>query len=211
MPDGYVQSMLGEKERIVLITRQHWFTLVQAILTEIIVSLVIIAVVTAVSMFIPGVGMLSLFGLLLLVIPIISLTHDALVWTNREYIVTNRRVIQISGVINKKVTDSSLEKVNDVKMAQSFWGRLFDFGDVEILTASELGVNMFKRIGDPIRFKTAMLNAKEEVERQTRFTPNEDRPGDIPSIIGQLDKLRQQGIISETEFQAKKADLLKKL
>ena len=211
MPDGYVQSMLGDKEKIVLITRQHWFTLVQAIITEIIVSLVIIGIVTAVFVFFPLVGTLSLFGLLLLVIPIVSLTHDALVWTNREYIVTNRRVIQISGVINKKVTDSSLEKVNDVKMAQSFWGRLFDFGDVEILTASELGINKFQRIGDPIRFKTAMLNAKEEVERQTRYTPNEDRPGDIPTIIGQLDKLRQQGILSETEFQAKKADLLKKL
>jgi uncharacterized membrane protein YdbT with pleckstrin-like domain len=203
--------MLGDKEKIVLITRQHWFTLVQAILTEIIVSLVIIGIVTAVFVFFPPVGTLSLFGLLLLIIPIVSLTHDALVWTNREYIVTNRRVIQISGVINKKVTDSSLEKVNDVKMAQSFWGRLFDFGDVEILTASELGINKFQRIGDPIRFKTAMLNAKEEVERQTRYTPNEDRPADIPTIIGQLDKLRQQGILSETEFQAKKADLLKKL
>ena len=38
-------------------------------------------------------------------------------------------------------------KVNDVKMEQSFLGRLLGYGDIEILTASELGVNLFRRIG----------------------------------------------------------------
>jgi hypothetical protein len=40
--------------------------------------------------------------------------------------------------------------VNDVKLSQSFWGRLFDYGDIEILTASEVGANVFRSIGDPI-------------------------------------------------------------
>ena len=31
----------------------------------------------------------------------------------------------ISGVLGKDVVDSSLEKVNDVKMSQSFFGRMF--------------------------------------------------------------------------------------
>src|SRR5215213_3882500 len=86
-----------------------------------------------------------------------------LVWYNRQYVVTNRRVIQISGLFSKDVVDSSLEKVNDVKMNQTFFGRLFDYGDIEILTASEVGANVFKRIGDPVKFKTAMLNAKEQL------------------------------------------------
>jgi uncharacterized membrane protein YdbT with pleckstrin-like domain len=42
-------------------------------------------------------------------------------WKNHQYIITNRRVIQINGIVNKNVTDSSLEKVNDVHMTQSFF------------------------------------------------------------------------------------------
>src|SRR3970040_80145 len=65
------------------------------------------------------------------------LLEIVLIWWNRQYVITSRRVIQVSGTFNKRVTDSSLEKVNDVKMVQSFFGRLFDFGDLELLTASE--------------------------------------------------------------------------
>jgi hypothetical protein len=113
-------------------------------------------------------------------------------------------------VLGKDVVDSSLEKVNDVKMSQSFFGRMFDYGDIEILTASELGVNMFHQIANPVEFKTAMLNAKErmgfdEVGALMNST------GDIPALIEKLDTLRQRGILSEMEFQQKKAELLAKM
>jgi GTP-binding protein LepA len=71
--------------------------------------------------------------------------------------VTNRRVIQVSGVLGKNVMDSSLEKVNDVKMSQSFLGRMFGYGDIQILTASELGVDLYHQINDPVGFKTASM------------------------------------------------------
>jgi hypothetical protein len=104
-----------------------------------------------------------------------------------------------------------LEKVNDVKMSQSFLGRMFDYGDIEILTASELGVNKFTHIGRPIQYKTAMINAKEKLER----VPAEARPA-LPArtpadLLAQLDELRQHGVLTEAEFQSKKAELLKKM
>ena len=37
----------------------------------------------------------------------------ALRYINQEYVLTNRRVIQVEGVLNRKSTDSSLEKIND--------------------------------------------------------------------------------------------------
>jgi uncharacterized membrane protein YdbT with pleckstrin-like domain len=153
-------------------------------------------------------------GFALMLIPIATMTHDILEWSHRQYIVTNWRVLQISGIFNKNVTDSSLEKVNDVKMSQSVFGRIFGYGDVEILTASELGVNLFKRIEDPVRFKTAMLNAKEQLasgalpESGNRA---ESQAGGIPATIAQLDALRRQGVLTEEEFQRKKAELLAKL
>jgi len=209
MADKYIQDLLGENERILLVTRQHWFVLFSNILLEILLIVLIIAGVTAAQMFFPLVPLVS-FGYILVLVPLAGMIRDILVWSNRQYIVTNRRVIQISGVLSKNVVDSSLEKVNDVKMSQSFFGRLFNYGDIEILTASEMGVNNFRHIGDPIKFKTAMLNAKEGMgfdEMGVHSQPAED----IPVMIAKLDELRKKGIISEAEFQRKKSDLLAKM
>ena len=209
MNDPYLRHLLGNHEEILLVTHQHWIVWVQSILLEGFVALIIIAadiLLYSVLLFNP----LVLLGLILLLIPIASLARDTLIWYNRKYVITSRRVIQIHGVFNKDVIDSSLEKVNDVKMDQSFIGRLFDFGDVEILTASELGVNLFKKIAGPVKFKTTMLNAKAKLEdEQTGHEEHEE--SDIPALIARLGQLRQQGIITEAEFQSKKSELLAKL
>ena len=211
MADKYIQSLLGDNEKMLLVTRQHWFVFFRMIMAEILIILILVAAAIAVAVLYPPAVLLApIIGLLLVLIPAVGMVRDVLLWYNRQYIVTNRRVIQISGVINKNVVDSSLEKVNDVKMSQSFFGRLFDYGNVEILTASELGVNQFQRIGDPVHFKTAMLNAKEKLgfEENARISKSVDA---IPTLIAKLDELRKQGIVSEEEFQAKKTKLLAKM
>jgi uncharacterized membrane protein YdbT with pleckstrin-like domain len=206
MTNSYVQGLLGQNERIVLATRQHWFVLFSNIVLEIVLTLVLIVGVTAAV----AVNPLAGFGFILVLVPLGGMLRDILIWRNREYIVTNRRVIQINGVFSKDVVDSSLEKVNDVKMNQSFFGRMFDYGDIEILTASETGDNLFRRIGDPIKFKTAMLNSKEKLGYEGTSTQTK-RADDIPAQIAELDKLRKQGIVTEAEFQAKKKELLAKM
>lgn len=206
MTNSYVQGLLGQNERIVLATRQHWFVLFSNIVLEIILTLVLIVGVSAAATANPLAG----FGFILVLVPLIGMLRDILIWRNREYIVTNRRVIQINGVFSKDVVDSSLEKVNDVKMNQSFFGRMFGYGDIEILTASETGDNLFRRIGDPIKFKTAMLNSKEKLGYEGTSTQT-SRADDIPAQIAELDKLRKQGIVTEAEFQAKKKELLAKM
>jgi hypothetical protein len=162
MADRYLINLLGENEHILFITRQHWLVLFGEILSEIVTATVLGGLVTLVWMFwVPDPRVP--YGYLLLLLPAVSLLRDFLVWKNRQYVVTNWRVIQIAGVLNKEVSDSSLEKVNDVKLEQSFLGRLLGYGSIQILTASELGVSKFNKVGSPIRLKTAMLNAKENL------------------------------------------------
>ncbi len=210
MPKSYVQSMLGEHETVLHTARQHWLVFLSSILVEITVTIILAAIALVVNILVPPTLIYSIIVfLVLLLVPLIGAIRDFLIWWNRKYLVTNRRVIQISGVVNKNVTDSSLEKVNDVKMEQSFLGRLFNYGDVEILTASELGANLFQRIGDPVRFKTAMLNAKEALERGNQ--PETAEAEDIPAMIERLARLRDEGAITEAEFQAKQAHLLSKM
>jgi uncharacterized membrane protein YdbT with pleckstrin-like domain len=210
MPKSYIENLLGDQERIIHVTRQHWSMLVKSIVLEILLIFIIIAIAIVTTFFFSQyTWLIAITGAVVLLIPLATMIRDVLDWSNRRYIVTNRRVIQISGVFSKDVTDSSLEKVNDVKLDQSFLGRLFNYGDIEILTASELGANLFKRIGEPIRFKTAMINAKEQLERGGESGFKE--AVNLPEMIAELDQLRKKGILTEEEFQNKKAELLKKI
>ncbi len=211
MADRYLNHLLSERERILLITRQHWLVLVYKILPESLLIIGLILMVVLALILLQG-PLAFLWGLLLLLLPVGSLVRDVLMYFHHKYVVTTRRVVQIFGVINKNVTDSSLEKVNDVKMDQSLWGRLFNFGDVEILTASEMGVNRFAMIQNPIRFKTIMLNAKVALENGEENRTSQPKPvTDIPVLIEQLDQLRQKGLLTDEEFRTKKAELLAKL
>ena len=88
----------------------------------------------------------------------------ALRYVNQEYVLTNRRVIQVEGVLNRNATDSSLEKINDAVLTQSVFGRMFDFGDLTVLTASESGIEKMRMIRSPIVYKKKMLDAKHDYE-----------------------------------------------
>ena len=206
MAKNYLEGLLGENEQIILETHQHWFVLFGKIFLELLLIVIIVVAVLSTYTIYP----FAFYGIFLVIVPMLGMLNDILVWRNRAYIVTNRRVIQISGVFSKDVVDSSLEKVNDVKMSQSFLGRVFGYGDIEILTASELGVNLFHEINEPVEFKQAMLNAKERMGYDE--VGGDARPQtDIPTLIARLDDLRKKGIVSEAEFQEKKAELLGKM
>jgi uncharacterized membrane protein YdbT with pleckstrin-like domain len=209
MAKTYLEELLGENEKILLETHQHWFVLFGKIFLEL-VLIVLIAVGSLIGS--ATVEPRAIYGLILVIVPLIGMFSDILVWRNKAYIVTSHRVIQTSGVFSKDVVDSSLEKVNDVKLSQSFFGRLFGYGDIEILTASELGANLFHEIADPVGFKTAMLNAKERLgfDNEARMEGHA-AVADIPALIARLDDLRKKGILSEAEFQSKKAELLAKM
>jgi uncharacterized membrane protein YdbT with pleckstrin-like domain len=207
----YLESLLSEQEKILHISRQHWFVLASSIFFEIAAILVILTVAVIVALIPVPVAPLVIVvvGFILILIPIATMTRDILIWTNRQYLITNRRVIQISGIINKDVTDSSLEKVNDIHLVQSVFGRIFNYGDLEILTASELGANSFRRIDHPVNFKTDLLDAKENLEHGD-LAPVEPRQ-DIPALIAKLKELREQGTLTEEEYLKKKAELLAKI
>jgi uncharacterized membrane protein YdbT with pleckstrin-like domain len=211
MSDAYLNNLLGEREEILLVTHQHWFELFRSVLFELALIGITIVAVILIYLFSP-LNPVALTGLFLLFIPLASMLRDFLIWNNHKYVVTTHRVIQIFGVFNKNVTDSSLEKVNDVKMDQSVFGRVFNFGDIEILTASEMGINRFTFIGDPVRFKTAMLDAKFRLEQGQQPGAAPLHPAmEVPRLIAELSQLRERGLITDEEFQAKKAKLLERI
>ena len=107
-------------------------------------------------------------------------------WRNQEWLITTRRVIRAEGVLNKNMSDSSLEKINDARLSQSMFGRIFGYGTLDILTAAEeIGgstVADFPMIADPVDFKRAMLDQKEMLERPDLAPPRYQRQGQAPEM-----------------------------
>jgi hypothetical protein len=160
--------------------------------------------------------------------PLAGLIQSISDWLNERYIITNRRVMEVQGIVNKHIRDSALEKVNDVELTQSIVGRILRYGTVQIITGSDIGVNQFRRIANPVRFKRALLNAKEDLQRGAWAEEDDRRPAGrrlaadlalgelaagekVTDLIGELAELRRQGILSEEEFQIKKRELLDRI
>jgi membrane protein YdbS with pleckstrin-like domain len=163
---SYVDGLLSHGERVMHREKQHWFVFVWG------ARYTILAVIVAVILLVfknnlnqPFQDILNYAAIALFVGGVALLVWVVLRYLNQEYILTNRRVIAVEGVLNKKVTDSSLEKINDAVLTQSIFGRVFGFGDLEVLTASEAGISLFRMLINPMGFKRAMLDAKHEYER----------------------------------------------
>jgi hypothetical protein len=174
-------------------------------------------------MFKPDFEAVGWLALIVALVPLAEVFRIFADWFFERYIITNRRVMEVKGIINKHVRDSALEKVNDVELDQSVWGRILGYGTVQIITGSDIGMNMFRRISNPVRFKREMLNAKERLGDETSPVPVGEGPvssagtataraeARISDLLIELAELRQKGILSEEEFQAKKKELLARL
>jgi uncharacterized membrane protein YdbT with pleckstrin-like domain len=235
---GYVESLMGKNERIIIIERKHWTTLLMSFLVNLFLIAVIVALYAVLGTlakdnqnlaFLGDIRIILLFTLLF---PVGRFGWDFVQWEAEQYLVTSRRVMQTEGIINKKTTDSSLEKVNDIILTQSFLGRILGYGDLEIITGSDVGINLLKRLAQPVKFKTAMLDAKAEMHDPDIADLHPHQPAAAPVAgallghkpqgvaaddddplkqIAELDNLRKSGAISDAEYQAAKAKLLSKL
>lgn len=212
MPKTYIENLLGDNERILLNTRQHWFMLIRNIYIEL---AFVVLLIIGISVLLGAFGLFwAGFLYFLMLIPGFFILVKFLTWNSQRFLITNHRVININGVINKNVIDSSLDKVNDVRLTQSYLGRLFNYGDIEIMTAAEFGVNYLKRINKPIKYKTTMLNAKEASDHLVVMDNSKSSSisdSEIPGMIIKLGELKTQGLITEQEFIQKKTELLNKL
>jgi hypothetical protein len=167
---SYADGLLSTGERITYRNKQHPFVFIWGARYAILALIIaVLAFWLGGNLSTDGIGgstrtILGWITLILFVGGIAVAVWTGLRYINQEYVLTNRRVIQVEGVLNRNSTDSSLEKINDAVLSQSVFGRMFDFGDLTVLTASEAGIDKMHMLRKPIAFKKAMLDAKHEFE-----------------------------------------------
>jgi membrane protein YdbS with pleckstrin-like domain len=128
-----------------------------------------------------------------------------------DYVLTNHRIIRETGVLSRRSMDSRLDKINNVEHRQTLWGRLLNYGDVEIDTASETGAALFRNISHPLPFKNAILAAAEQYRGVGRVPLAASAGPSGAERMRQLKALLDDGLISGEEYEAKRRELLSQL
>ena len=142
-------------------------------------------------------------------------------WISTHFVLTSDRVMSREGVLSKRGIEIPLERINTVFFEQGIFERMLGLGDLEIESASKDGAQRFEDIRRP-------SDVQKEIYIQMESNDNRkmDRMGHAaqpqqpvaaaagPTIsdqINQLAMLRDQGHLTEAEFQAKKAELLSRM
>ncbi|HEY9558479.1 MAG TPA: PH domain-containing protein [Acidimicrobiales bacterium] len=133
-------------------------------------------------------------------------------WVTTNFVITTDRLIYRHGVLSKHGIEIPLDRVNTVFFSQSIFERMVGSGDLTIESAGEMGRQAFSNVRKPSAvqneiYKQMEANENRKFDRVGANNPNLGAAS-IPAQIEQLDDLRQRGLISEAEFQTKKAELL---
>ncbi len=199
-----MKTKLRKDEKVALVIKPHWLILV-------------IPALLAIAGLVGGI-LIAPYGLIIPLLLFGYLGYRVIERTNNIWAVTNWRVIDEYGFFAHNSKESPLDKINNVNYHQSVWGRIFGFGDVQIQTASEQGSTVYHMVENPRRLKdtithmqeeyknSQILNQARELARAISTTPREQ--SDVASELEKLHVLRQQGVISDEEFNAAKKKML---
>ncbi len=215
---AYIDSILGHGEEKLYVAHRHVIFLIArtAVRVLIALALIVLGIVLKVKAHGMAANILLVVCIAAALVPIAQTVVLCLKWRNEMYVVTPRRVIQIEGILGKHTMDSSLNMINDLILDQSVWGRMMNFGDLQVVTGNDLG-DRLQGVADPFAFKRALLAAREQYAQPlgtahyTEPLPTVPPQEDVPALIARLADLRDRGAISDAEFDAKRAELLRRI
>ncbi len=188
----YVQQSLAPDEKLVHIGQFHWFYDVQAFMSIawglfFAISLLIAAInlepylpgkLTIMSVAVeqgdswltqlrkihPGI---KLFALLLFLFGVFRFAQMLVVKATTEIAVTTSRLIYKRGLVARFVGEINIDRIEGVSVAQSFWGRIFNFGRL-LVRGMGVGEMILPSIANPLAFRRAIEKARNVYEHDKR-------------------------------------------
>ena len=207
--------LLADHEKVVFDVKPHWVALaVPALWTVGIVLLWILGYTVAKNQLDDPGLVQNIIAIAALVAIVILGVVPFLRWQFTYFVLTSDRLITRTGVIAKQSREIPLERVNDVTFNQSVLERMVGAGDLLVESAGERGQTRISNVRNPERIQLMIYNEIETNQNRMMRggTPAPAPAGNsIPEQIGALARLRDQGVLSAAEFEAKKQELLKRL
>ncbi|HEX5167400.1 MAG TPA: PH domain-containing protein [Thermomicrobiales bacterium] len=233
---SYLSELLAQDEQIKVVAHRHILFLFVHTALYILGAIALWTLAgIAYAQLSTGKTILTLILLAASLIPIMIAIYRFMSWRLEQYAITSYRILQVEGIINKRTFDSSLEKVNDIQMTQGMFGRLFGYGNIDIITGSDVGINHLHGIAEPFVFKRTLLEAKLQlsdddrprrvvtgVSMASQSAAQQTTPPAAPQatatsgneaarLMAALVDLRDSGVISAAEYEERRNQLLQQL
>ena len=145
-------------------------------------------------------------------------------WQTTRFAITDQRVAYQSGFFHRRGVSIPLNRVNNVNFSQNLMARLLNNGIVIIESAGESGDSVFENIPDPEHVRNiifAQVEADEMADSKRtakdlrdamQGTPLEPPPAPGTSStadrLQQLTELRDKGLVTPEEFEAKRQEIV---
>ncbi len=200
----FPRKFLNENEEIVLDMRPHWSFLAGPVL-----ALVAALVLAVLARNMPDWLQLTILGLA--GVALVWIFARWARWYTTNFVVTTDRLIYRHGVFTKKGQEIPLERLNDVSFHRNLIHRMLGAGDLLIESAGERGQQPFDHIAHPERVQNIIHREIEAAQARDADRMAGRRELSPLEQLEKLEELRQRGVISQAEFEAKKAQLLDRL
>ena len=200
---SFPRKLLNDGEDVILDLRPHWWFLTGPVVAT-------IALLGA-TVALRNVEYVNLAALGLLVLSVLWLLVRYLKWTTTNFVLTTDRLILRKGVLSKSGREIPLERINDISVYRSLFERVLRSGDLMIESAGERGQQLFADMAKPFVVQNAIYAEMERSGARDADRMAGARQLSIPEQIEKLDELRQRGVISNAEFEAKKSQLLDRM
>ena len=199
----FPRKYLNDGEDVVLDLHPHWWYFAKPVATLV---LLLVAIGFARNIDYLPLALLALVG-----VNVLWLGLRYLTWVTNNFVLTTDRLIDRQGVLAKRNREIPLERINDLSVKQSFFERIIGAGDVMVESAGEGGQEPFADLPKPFAVQNAIYAEMERSQTRSAQRAQGQQPLSIPEQIEKLDELRQRGVISQAEFDAKKTQLLDRM
>jgi uncharacterized membrane protein YdbT with pleckstrin-like domain len=182
----YVQQSLAPDEQLIYVAKFHWFYDVQAIMNIVWGAFLAVALIISFSALAPFLPVsvsdkmltsplsiadnpfqimaklhpgIKLFALLIFLIGVLKFAQMLVIKVTTEIAVTNTRLIYKRGLVARSVGEMNVDRIESISVHQSFWGRIFNFGQL-MVRGMGVGELIMPNLADPIRFRRAIEKAR---------------------------------------------------
>jgi uncharacterized membrane protein YdbT with pleckstrin-like domain len=202
----FPRKLLNEGEDVVLDLRPHWWFLAKPI-----AALAVFIILSLVIQVKTDNDALTIASLVPVLVCLVWLLVKYAEWATTNFVVTTDRLIHRAGVIAKKGKEIPLERINDITFNQTIFERVIGSGDLMIESGGERGQQLFSDIRRPAIVQNEIYRQIEASQARDHDRMAGRRALSLPEQLEKLDELRQRGVISQAEFDAKKAKLLEQM
>jgi uncharacterized membrane protein YdbT with pleckstrin-like domain len=210
---AFPKNLLAEHEKVVFDLRPHWISTVPYALWTIVALIALLGGYQAAEAIFEKnpTGAKAFVGIVVTLAWIWLALIPFLRWRFTMFVLTSDRLITRSGVIAKQSKEIPLERINDVSFTQTVLERALGAGDLMIESAGERGQNRISNVRKPEQVQLMIYKETEANTNRTMRPPDVRREWSVPEQIEALARLKEQGVLTDLEFEEKKRDLLDKM